>query len=175
MSGWIWQRETTAIVMLKLLVRYCLFWSLVLFLAPVPALGNFDSGDCTVDNSPSSGKTQCVHASASVASNQGLCLADLVSLESCETKSGTESLGSRLNHRRLQSCVGTWARLGYAAFDAQFRKAYFVTTLYVRLYVRKHAYADIKIKKIKPNKFKKCYIGGLCFSGFRIMSMHDSK
>ena len=32
--------------------------------------------------------------------------------------------------RCLQSCVGTWARLGYAAFDAQLRKAYFVTTLY---------------------------------------------
>ena len=27
-----------------------------------------------------------------------------------------------LHHRRLQSCVGTWARLGYAAFDAQLRK-----------------------------------------------------
>ena len=26
-------------------------------------------------------------------------------------------------HRRLQSCVGTRARLGYAAFDAQLRKA----------------------------------------------------
>ena len=33
-------------------------------------------------------------------------------------------------HRHLQSCVGTWARLGYAAFDVQLRKAYFVTTLY---------------------------------------------
>ena len=33
-------------------------------------------------------------------------------------------------HRRLQSCVGTRARLGYATFDAQLRKAYFVTTLY---------------------------------------------
>ena len=29
-------------------------------------------------------------------------------------------------HGRLQSCVGTRARLGYAAFDAQLRKAYFV-------------------------------------------------
>ena len=33
----------------------------------------------------------------------------------------------------LQSCVGTWARLGYAAFDVQLRKAYFVTTLYTRV------------------------------------------
>ena len=31
-------------------------------------------------------------------------------------------------HSRLQSCVGTRARLDYAAFDAQLRKAYFVTT-----------------------------------------------
>jgi len=30
--------------------------------------------------------------------------------------------------RHLQSCVGTRARLGYAAFDAQLLKAYFVTT-----------------------------------------------
>ena len=33
-------------------------------------------------------------------------------------------------HRHLQSCVGTRARLGYAVFDAQLWKAYFVTTLY---------------------------------------------
>ena len=33
-------------------------------------------------------------------------------------------------HRHLQSCVGTQVRLGYAAFDAQLRKMYFVTTLY---------------------------------------------
>ena len=159
MIGWIWQRETTAIAMWKLLVRCCLFGSLVLFLAPVPALGNFNSGNCTADNSPSIGKTQCVHASASVASNPGLCFAALVSLESCETKSGTESLGSRLNHRRLQSCVGTWTRPSYAAFDAQFRKAYFVTTLYAiswiiyilsmairtRLYVHKHVYAILGV------------------------------
>ena len=31
-------------------------------------------------------------------------------------------------HRHLQSCVGIRVRLGYAAFDAQLRKAYFVTT-----------------------------------------------
>ena len=35
-----------------------------------------------------------------------------------------------IRHRCLQSCVGTCARLGYAAFDAQLQKAYFVTTLY---------------------------------------------
>ena len=48
-----------------------------------------------------------------------------------------------LLHRRLQSCVGTQARLGYAAFDVQLRKAYFVTTLYaiVHLFKRKRAYA----------------------------------
>ena len=33
-------------------------------------------------------------------------------------------------HRHLQSCVGAWARLGCTTFDAQFWKAYFVTTLY---------------------------------------------
>ena len=48
--------------MSKLLIRFSLLWNLVLFLAPVPTLGNFDSGDCTIDDSP--GKTQCVHASA---------------------------------------------------------------------------------------------------------------
>ena len=37
-------------------------------------------------------------------------------------------------HRYLQSCVGTWARLGYAAFDAQLRKAYFVTRVYTVRY-----------------------------------------
>ena len=43
-------------------------------------------------------------------------------------------------HRYLQSSVGTWARLGYAAFDAQLRRAHFVTTLYaIRMSV--HAYA----------------------------------
>ena len=35
----------------------------------------------------------------------------------------------RRNHRRLQSRVGTRAKLGYAAFDAQLRKR-IVTTLY---------------------------------------------
>ena len=35
-------------------------------------------------------------------------------------------------HRCLQSCVGTRARLGYAALDGQLWKAYF-GTLYVRL------------------------------------------
>ena len=47
-------------------------------------------------------------------------------------------------HRRLQSCVGTRARLGYAAFDAQLRKEFFLSlhcTLYVRLSVGKHVYA----------------------------------
>ena len=44
------------------------------------------------------------------------------------------------HHRRLQSCVSTRARLGYATFDAQLWKAYFVTTLYaIRTSV--HAYA----------------------------------
>ena len=32
-------------------------------------------------------------------------------------------------HRRLQTYVGTWAGLGYTAFDAQLRKAHFVSTL----------------------------------------------
>ena len=33
-------------------------------------------------------------------------------------------------HRHLQSSVGTQARLGYAAFDVQLQKVYFVTALY---------------------------------------------
>ena len=37
------------------------------------------------------------------------------------------------NHRGLQSCVGTRARLGYAAFDVQLRKVCFVTTLYINV------------------------------------------
>ena len=41
--------------MSKLLVRFSLLWSFVLFLSPGPALGDFESGDCTVDDSP--GKT----------------------------------------------------------------------------------------------------------------------
>ena len=43
-------------------------------------------------------------------------------------------------HRRLQSCVGTLARVGYAAFDAQLQKAYFVITLYT-FRTSVHAYA----------------------------------
>ena len=34
------------------------------------------------------------------------------------------------DHRHLQSFEGTQARLGYAAFDVQLWKVYFVTTLY---------------------------------------------
>ena len=37
---------------------------------------------------------------------------------------------SKLFHWRMQSCVSTRAKLGYAVFDAQLRKAYFVTTVY---------------------------------------------
>ena len=43
-------------------------------------------------------------------------------------------------HRHLQSCVGTQARLGHAAFDAQLWKAYFVTTPYA-IHTSVHAYA----------------------------------
>ena len=43
-------------------------------------------------------------------------------------------------HRRLQSCVGTRARLGYAKFDVQLQKQYFVTTLYAT-HMSVHAYA----------------------------------
>ena len=43
-------------------------------------------------------------------------------------------------HRRLQSCVGTLARVGYAAFDVQLQKAYFVITLYA-FHTSVHAYA----------------------------------
>ena len=38
-----------------------------------------------------------------------------------------------LKHRRRQRCVDTRARLSYAAFDAQLRNGYFVTTLYAIL------------------------------------------
>ena len=39
--------------------------------------------------------------------------------------------------------MGTQARLGYATFDAQLQKAFFVTTLYtfIRMSVLRHAYA----------------------------------
>ena len=46
----------------------------------------------------------------------------------------------KYSRRRLQSCVGTWARLGYAAFDAQLRKVYFVTSLYA-ICTSVHTYA----------------------------------
>ena len=40
-----------------------------------------------------------------------------------------------LGHRRLQSCVGTRARLGYAAFDVQLRKRIALhCTLYTVVY-----------------------------------------
>ena len=40
------------------------------------------------------------------------------------------ALQTLLDHRCLQSCVGTWARFGYATFDAQLRKAYLVITVH---------------------------------------------
>ena len=45
-------------------------------------------------------------------------------------------------HKRLQTCVGTRARLGYTTFDTQLRKAYFVTALYA-IHTSVHAYAII--------------------------------
>ena len=52
-------------------------------------------------------------------------------------------ISSSFNHRCLQRCVGTQARLGYAAFDAQLRKRILSLhcTLYICLCVPKHAYA----------------------------------
>ena len=45
-------------------------------------------------------------------------------------------------HRRLQSCVGTQARLGYARFDVQLQRILSLhCTLYVHLCVCKHTYA----------------------------------
>ena len=41
------------------LVAFCLLWNFVLFLAPGPAYGDFNSGDCTAEVSP--GKTVCAH------------------------------------------------------------------------------------------------------------------
>ena len=64
-------------------------------------------------------------------------------------------------HRRLQSCVGTQARLGYAAFDAQLRKAYFVTTLTVR-----YTYICACVSMHRPRVFA---------SGPHDMSTHDLK
>ena len=45
--------------MLGQLVAFCLLWNFVLFLAPGPAYGNFESGGCTVEDSP--GKIVCAH------------------------------------------------------------------------------------------------------------------
>ena len=42
-------------------------------------------------------------------------------------------LSSTYVHRCLQSCVGTWAKLGYAAFDAQLRILSLHCTLYACL------------------------------------------
>ena len=70
MRSWIWPRETRAMSKLLIMIRFSLLWSFLLFLAPVPTLGNFDSGDCTVDDSP--GKTQCLHV---LVSNPRFCLA----------------------------------------------------------------------------------------------------
>ena len=44
--------STVVAAMVKQLITFSLLWSFVLFLAPVPALGNFESGDCTVGDSP---------------------------------------------------------------------------------------------------------------------------
>ena len=41
------------------LVAFCLLWNFVLFLAPGPAYANFESGDCTVEDSL--GKTVFAH------------------------------------------------------------------------------------------------------------------
>ena len=57
--------------------------------------------------------------------------------------------------------MGTWARLGYATFDVQLWKVYFVTTLYA---IHTSVCAQARI----------CYIG-VFMSGPRDMSMHDSK
>ena len=53
------------------------------------------------------------------------------------------------HHRHLQNCVGTRARLGYAAFDAQLQKCVLSLhcMLYIRLCMHKDAYAS--------------YVGGL--------------
>ena len=47
--------------MVKQLVAFSLLWSFVLFLAPVPAFGNFDSGDCTVGDSPGKSTSNIVY------------------------------------------------------------------------------------------------------------------
>ena len=64
----------------------------------------------------------------------------------------------------IESCVGTWARVGCTTFHAQLRKAYFVTTLSVR--ASTHAYAIYRGSGSMPHVF---------VSGPRDMSMHDSK
>ena len=47
-------------------------------------------------------------------------------------------------HRCLQSCVGTWARLGYAAFDAQLRKRTALhRTLYTIVCIRSSVYGRL--------------------------------
>ena len=67
-------------------------------------------------------------------------------------------------HRCLQSCVGTWARLGYAAFDAQLQKAFFVIT---RCAVRYRYVCGC----VSTHLQYRC----LCVADPRDMSMHGSK
>ena len=64
-------------------------------------------------------------------------------------------------YRRLQSCVGTRAKLGHAAFDAKLRKCILSLQcmLYGRLCAHKHAYA----------------IQGVFGSGSRDMSIHMNR
>ena len=54
----------------------------------------------------------------------------MIGLQINDASTPERNIVFNLYQGRLQSCVGTRAKLGYAAFDAQLRKAYFVTTLY---------------------------------------------
>ena len=71
-------------------------------------------------------------------------------------------------HRRLQTCVGTWARLGYAAFDAQLREAYFFH--YTVCYTYVCAYVSMCMLYRGSGGMPRVFV-----SGPPDMSMHDSK
>ena len=58
-------QSSAVVIMPKKLIVFSLFWNFVLFLAPGPAHSNYDSGDCTADNS--TGKIVCARMSISLA------------------------------------------------------------------------------------------------------------
>ena len=74
------------------------------------------------------------------------------------------AVGDMIYHRHLQSCVGTRAKLGYAKFDAQLQKAFFVTTLCAIWYRYVCACVNMHLQ------YRCLRVSGPCD-----MSIHDSK